>query len=114
MWLFVKNVYCQDEIIMKEVLISGNKTEQRRSDITNQITLVNKEKIENTPVNNIGDLLEKKANIYVQRSQLGGASPVIRGFEASRILIVVDGVRMNNAIYRGISTGSNKNGKFIL
>ncbi|TAG90631.1 MAG: TonB-dependent receptor, partial [Bacteroidetes bacterium] len=30
-----------------------------------------------------------------------GGSPVIRGFEANKVLIVVDGVRMNNAIYRG-------------
>ncbi|MCH2046879.1 MAG: TonB-dependent receptor, partial [Saprospiraceae bacterium] len=27
-------------------------------------------------------------------------SPIIRGFEANKVLIVVDGVRMNNAIYR--------------
>jgi len=31
---------------------------------------------------------------------MGGGSPIIRGFEANRILLVVDGVRMNNAIYR--------------
>jgi hemoglobin/transferrin/lactoferrin receptor protein len=36
----------------------------------------------------------------VQKSQQGGSSPVIRGFEASRVLLVVDGIRMNNAIYR--------------
>jgi hemoglobin/transferrin/lactoferrin receptor protein len=36
----------------------------------------------------------------MQRSQQGGGSPVIRGFEASRVLLMVDGVRMNNAIYR--------------
>lgn len=98
--LLNKQLYSQDEIIMKEIVISGNKTEQRRSDISNQITVIKKETIENTPINNMGDLLEKKANVFVQRSQLGGSSPVIRGFEASRVLIVVDGVRMNNAIYR--------------
>jgi hemoglobin/transferrin/lactoferrin receptor protein len=31
---------------------------------------------------------------------LGGGSPMIRGFAANRILIVFDGVRMNNAIFR--------------
>lgn len=98
--LLTKPAYGQDEIIMKEIVISGNKTEQRRSDISNQITVIKKETIENTPINNMGDLLEKKGNVFVQRSQLGGGSPVIRGFEASRVLIVVDGVRMNNAIYR--------------
>lgn len=39
--------------------------------------------------------------MLVQKSQLGGGSPIIRGFEANKVLIVVDGVRMNNAIYRG-------------
>jgi len=46
------------------------------------------------------DALEKLGGAYMQRSQLGGGSPVIRGFEANRVLLVVDGVRMNNAIYR--------------
>jgi len=31
---------------------------------------------------------------------MGGGSPMIRGFAANRILIVLDGVRLNNAIYR--------------
>jgi len=46
------------------------------------------------------DALEKLGGAYMQRSQLGGGSPIIRGFEANRVLLVVDGVRMNNAIYR--------------
>ena len=36
----------------------------------------------------------------MQKSQFGGGSPVLRGMEANRILLVVDGIRMNNAIYR--------------
>ena len=36
----------------------------------------------------------------MQKSQGGGGSPVLRGFEANRVLLVVDGVRLNNAIYR--------------
>ncbi len=46
------------------------------------------------------DALSYDADIYVQKSQMGGGSPIIRGFEANRVLLVVDGVRMNNAIYR--------------
>ena len=38
--------------------------------------------------------------VKVQKTQFGGGSPVLRGMEANRILLVVDGVRMNNAIYR--------------
>ena len=46
------------------------------------------------------ELLENSGKVFVQKSQMGGGSPILRGFEASRILLVVDGVKMNNAIYR--------------
>lgn len=54
----------------------------------------------NSATGNTGDLLQNTGQVHVQQSQQGGGSPVIRGFEANRILLVVDGVRMNNAIYR--------------
>ncbi|MFW5659622.1 MAG: TonB-dependent receptor [Bacteroidota bacterium] len=47
-------------------------------------------------------LLEDHAAAFVQRSPLGGGSPNLRGFEANRVLIVVDGIRVNNAIFRGV------------
>ena len=31
---------------------------------------------------------------------MGGGSPNLRGFEANKVLIVVDGIRLNNAIFR--------------
>lgn len=46
------------------------------------------------------DLLERTGQVFMQKSQQGGGSPVIRGFAANRLLIAVDGVRMNNAIFR--------------
>ena len=41
-----------------------------------------------------------KSWVEVQKSQFGGGSPNIRGFEANKILLTLDGVRLNNAIYR--------------
>ncbi|MGB4845217.1 MAG: TonB-dependent receptor, partial [Ferruginibacter sp.] len=46
------------------------------------------------------DLLNQTGTVFIQKSQLGGGSPMIRGFATNRILLVIDGVRMNNAIYR--------------
>lgn len=47
------------------------------------------------------DLLQSTGEVFVQKSQMGGGSPNLRGFEANKVLIVVDGVRLNNAIFRG-------------
>ncbi|MGB3545988.1 MAG: TonB-dependent receptor [Saprospiraceae bacterium] len=52
------------------------------------------------PVADGAEALEFVPGLLVQRSQQGGGSPNLRGFEANRILLVVDGVRLNNAIYR--------------
>jgi hemoglobin/transferrin/lactoferrin receptor protein len=52
------------------------------------------------PPGNMAELLQSTGQLHVQQSQQGGGSPVIRGFEANRVLLVVDGVRLNNAIYR--------------
>ncbi len=49
---------------------------------------------------NTADVLINDGNVFVQKSQQGGGSPVIRGFEASRVLLMVDGVRLNTAIFR--------------
>src|SRR5690606_38343193 len=48
----------------------------------------------------VADLLGEKSEVFIQKSQLGGGSPMIRGFSTNRVLISVDGVRMNNAIFR--------------
>ncbi len=48
---------------------------------------------------NTADALEENG-VFVQKSQGAGGSPILRGFEANKILLTVDGIRMNNAIYR--------------
>ncbi len=46
------------------------------------------------------DLLQKGLGVSIQHSQNGAGSPNIRGMEASRLLIVVDDIVLNNTISR--------------
>ena len=85
---------------LDEVVISGSKFSERKRNIVQKIDIISAATIAKSNTQNMGDLLASTGNIFVQKSQQGGSSPVIRGFEASRILLIVDGVRMNNLIYR--------------
>ena len=69
-------------------------------DNPHQVTLISQEDIQNEKPQNSSDMLQQTGNVFVQKSQGGGGSPVMRGFEANKVLLVIDGVRMNNAIYR--------------
>src|SRR6478672_6963327 len=85
---------------LDEVIIYSNKFAERKKNIVQKIEVVTARQIALQNTQNTGDLLISTGNVFVQKSQQGGSSPVIRGFEASRVLLVVDGIRMNNAIYR--------------
>lgn len=86
---------------LKEVVVSAYKFKQNKRDIPKTITSINAKTIAFNNPQTSADLLESTGQIYVQKSQLGGGSPMIRGFSTNRLLITVDGVRMNNAIFRG-------------
>jgi hemoglobin/transferrin/lactoferrin receptor protein len=96
------NSFAQDDIDtlnIKEVVISANKEVQDKSKIAQQISVIGREEIVKTNAQSSADLIAARG-IAVQKSQQGGGSPMLRGFEASRVLLVIDGVRMNNIIYR--------------
>ena len=86
---------------LNEVVISVNKWEQRKEDIPNQILSISKRDIDFLDPQTAADILSASGKVFVQKSQHGGGSPMIRGFSANRILLMVDGVRMNTAIFRG-------------
>ena len=87
-------------INLEEVVISATNFKENKKNIAQKVDVISEKTIANTNAQNTGDLLLSTGKIFVQKSQQGGSSPVIRGFEASRVLLIIDGVRMNNAIYR--------------
>ena len=85
---------------LTEVVISANKIPEQRREVAQQVYMIRPSVIKSLNSQTTADLLQNTGMIAMQRSQQGGGSPIMRGFEASRVLLVVDGVRMNNAIYR--------------
>lgn len=84
---------------LDEIVISANKVEENKKNVAQQVQVLNLKTIQNAQALTTAELISN-AGIHVQKSQLGGGSPVLRGFEASRIGLVIDGVRLNNLIFR--------------
>lgn len=85
---------------LNEVVISVNKVEESKRKVAHQVDVIDAKQISSIQAQTTADLLLSTGKISVQKSQQGGGSPVLRGFEASGVLLVVDGIRMNNIIYR--------------
>lgn len=89
----------EEENLIEEIVVIGRRDEVAE-DIPYEVQNVTRQQIALTNSQTSADILRDHANVFVQKSQMGGGSPIIRGFEANRVLLVLDGVRMNNAIYR--------------
>ncbi len=86
---------------LDEIILSANRKAESKMDIPYTLEVIKQKDIEFTNPATSGDMMQNTGQVFVQKSQAGGGSPSMRGFEANKVLLVVDGVRMNNAIYRG-------------
>jgi len=85
---------------LNEVVISASKFAQSKKEVPQNIISLDSKDIQLSNPQTSADLLSSSGRVFVQKSQLGGGSPMIRGFSTNRLLITVDGVRLNNAIFR--------------
>lgn len=88
-------------INLDEVVVSATRWQQENSEIPSKITSVSPQMVSFQNPQTAADLLGLSGQVYIQKSQQGGGSPMIRGFATNRLLYTVDGVRMNTAIFRG-------------
>ena len=88
-------------VSMDEIVISATKWELSSSEVPSKITAISSEEVALQNPQTAADLLNVSGQVYVQKSQQGGGSPMIRGFATNRLLYTIDGVRMNTAIFRG-------------
>ena len=86
---------------LEEIVISASKFEQSKKEVPHKIVSINAQDIVFSNPQTSADLLQNSGQVFIQKSQLGGGSPLIRGFSTNRLLLSVDDVRMNNAIFRG-------------
>lgn len=89
-----------DPVKLDEIVVSLNRWEQSKDETPFTVKAIQADEVLRYNPQTAADLVRQKGGVFIQKSQMGGGSPMIRGFSANRLLIVIDGVRLNNAIYR--------------
>lgn len=86
---------------LETVVVSASRWRQNTGDIPSEIAIISSKDVLLQEPQTAADLLGISGKVFIQKSQQGGGSPMIRGFATNRLLYTVDGVRMNTAIFRG-------------
>lgn len=85
---------------LNEAVVSATKWQQKKGEQAKRVVSISSSEISFQQPQTVADLLARSGEVFVQKSQLGGGSPMIRGFATNRLLYAIDGIRMNTAIFR--------------
>lgn len=85
---------------LDQVVVSATRWNQSKKEVPGRISTLSAREVRLQNPQTAADMIGATGEVFIQKSQLGGGSPMIRGFATNRLLIAVDGVRMNTAIFR--------------
>lgn len=83
------------------VLISVNRSVDLARDLAQSVSVVTHREMAEKNTAQTPEALREATGVFVQKTNQGGGSPIIRGLKANKLLLMVDGIRLNNSTYRG-------------
>lgn len=88
-------ILCTDAFV-----VTAGRIEHDPYEIPVAVNVVSQSEIINRSAKTSAEALREESGIFVQKTSHGGGSAILRGLSSNQILILVDGVRLNNSLYR--------------
>jgi len=85
-----------------EVVVTATRRPAATEQISSALSLVDRDEILSQKL--VSDALSSKIGVYLQQTTPGQGAAIIRGLKGSAILHLVDGMPLNNAIFRSAPT----------
>jgi outer membrane receptor protein involved in Fe transport len=87
---------------LDEILVTATRRTVSIAEVSSGLTLVDGASAREQKL--VTDALDTEVGVYLQQTTPGQGAPIIRGLKGSSILHLVDGMRLNNAIFRSAPT----------
>ncbi len=86
---------------MEEIVVTATRTRKRSFEVPNTVHILKAEEIRNVKqAVTLPEALNELPGVMVQKTATGMGSPFIRGFTGFRTLLLIDGIRLNNSVFR--------------
>ncbi|MHB8938171.1 MAG: TonB-dependent receptor plug domain-containing protein [Thiobacillus sp.] len=92
--------YAADIEPTPEMVVTATRVEREVFNTPQAVTLLDDLAVEQANAGTTPDILSGAEGVLIQKTNSGGGSPFIRGLTGKQVLILVDGVRVNNSYYR--------------
>lgn len=88
------------DVVGEATIVTAPRDELQSAQPPAMHVVVTHEQLMETEERSLPRALARLANVWVQETNLGGGSPAINGLMGNRVLLVVDGLRLNDATTR--------------
>jgi outer membrane cobalamin receptor len=85
---------------LKEVIVKTNRMNNNGRLIPFSYTILDSTTIARRNGRSVPELMDGLTGVFIQKTNHGGGSPFVRGLTGNQNLILIDGIRLNNAIFR--------------
>jgi outer membrane cobalamin receptor len=82
------------------IIVTATRTKNSISNTPFSVSVLDSIKIKNSPLRTVPESLIGIPGVFIQKTNHGGGSPIVRGLTGNQNLLLIDGFRLNNAIYR--------------
>jgi hemoglobin/transferrin/lactoferrin receptor protein len=86
---------------LDDIIVTATRIDQEVFSVPFTANVVKREDfLDRRSVRTISEALDETPGVTIQKTSYGQSSPFIRGFTGFRTLMLVDGIRLNNAVFR--------------
>jgi len=85
---------------LKEVIVTTSRNTVTARFLPYSFAITDSQRIAKLNGRSVPELLDGTPGVFLQKTNHGGGSPFVRGFTGNQNLILIDGIRLNNAIFR--------------
>ncbi len=86
--------------LTREVVITAQRQVSLHAEMPRSVTVISPRDLRERPVRTVPEALSGTAGVWLQKTNHGGGSPFVRGLTGQQTLLLVDGIRLNNATFR--------------
>lgn len=87
-------------VSLDEIVVTGSRVEETLFDLPQAGSVLTREELEDKIYRTTPEALTHQPGVTVQKTAHGHGSPFIRGLTGPQVVILVDGVRLNNSTFR--------------
>jgi outer membrane cobalamin receptor len=92
----------KDTSILKlnEVVVTAQRQQQQNLLVPYSVNTLGRKEMDDYQFRTTPEAMMAMNGVFVQKTNHGGGSPFVRGVTGNQTLILVDGIRLNNATFR--------------